>query len=127
MKRPKSYSSSRKNTKGKKFNGRLDRDMLYDGAWRRYRAVFLNVNTKCYSCSEEARVVDHVVAHKGCSKLFKDTKNHIPLCKKCHDTITALFDRHEKPKVIEKLEWIKKNRDDMSVTNTVREISKYDM
>ena len=124
MKRPKSFSPSRK-SKGKKFNGRLDRDMLYDSAWKRYRAIFLNVNKKCYSCSEEANVVDHIVAHKGCSKLFKDTKNHLPLCKKCHDIITALFDRHEKPKVIEKLEWIKKNRDDMSVKVTVKEVSTY--
>lgn len=37
-------------------------------------------------------MVDHLVPHKGDEKLFQASGNHIPLCAKCHNTVTGKFD-----------------------------------
>jgi 5-methylcytosine-specific restriction protein A len=36
-----------------------------------------------------ANVVDHIVDHRGDTKLFWDTSNWQPLCKPCHSEKTA--------------------------------------
>lgn len=36
--------------------------------------------------------MDHLVPFKGDEKLFKDTGNHIPLCEKDHNYVSAKFD-----------------------------------
>jgi len=36
-----------------------------------------------------ARIVDHVIPHRGDQELFWDTSNWQPLCKRCHDVKTA--------------------------------------
>ncbi|WP_350342360.1 HNH endonuclease signature motif containing protein [Proteinivorax tanatarense] len=39
-----------------------------------------------------AKVVDHIVPHKGDKSLFYDQQNLQPLCKSCHDRKTAKED-----------------------------------
>lgn len=62
--------------------------------WKRERVAFLQKNPLCVTCLAaghlvKATVVDHVVAHKGNSRLFWDQGNWQSLCKKCHDSKTA--------------------------------------
>ncbi len=84
---------------------------MYDTVeWVEYRTEFLQVNPFCYSCPNRARVVDHWKAHKGSEDLFWNETNFIPLCKKCHDTVTSLYDRHNPPKTEEKLKWLAQQR-----------------
>lgn len=125
MKKSPSYNPKKK-IKTPVFNSRRDRDALYDSEWYAYRTVFLKYNPRCYSCGEKSQAVDHIVAHKGDKKLFKDTKNHIPLCHRCHNTITALFDKHEKPLLVAKLEWLTLNRKMLGTENIkVVEMKRY--
>lgn len=63
-----------------------------DAVWRNYCARFLAINGRCYACGEPATVVDHLVPHKGDEKLFRATNNHIPLCEKDHNFVSAKFD-----------------------------------
>lgn len=119
MQKPKTFSPKR-NTSAKSFNGRKNRDSLYDKNWESYRNYFLRVNPKCYCCGEKSTVVDHERTHKGDKEIFWDVNNYIPLCKKCHDTITALFDRHEPQKHTEKLIWINNMRIEREIESMVR-------
>lgn len=69
----------------------------YDSDWRRYRISYLKAHPLCVECLKEgtvtlAKIVDHIVPHKGDYKLFWDPKNHQPLCKKHHDRKTASED-----------------------------------
>lgn len=95
------------------FNGRQAIDDMYDENWEKYRLEFLSHNPRCYSCGLEAEAVDHIIPHKGDKKLFWKEDNYIPLCHKCHNTITSLFDRHHRPgdkDISKKLRWIAANR-----------------
>jgi hypothetical protein len=40
-----------------------------------------------------AKIVDHVIPHKGNLKLFWDRANWQPLCKACHDGTKQQYDR----------------------------------
>lgn len=109
------------------YNGRSALDKLYDGNWEKYRLKFLRHNPTCYSCGSKALVVDHIQPHKGDEKLFKKLDNHLPLCHKCHNTITALFDKNYiKGNTIEpKLKWIAQNRINYQCDVRVKVLSEY--
>ena len=79
----------------------------YNSKWRKYREGYLKHNPLCVECLKEgiitpATVVDHIVPHKGDSKLFWDKTNHQGLCKHHHDIKTARedggFGNYIKPK-----------------------------
>lgn len=94
---------------GRSFSGKAKLlDRLYDRHWVAYRARFLAINSRCYKCGVPATIVDHLRPHQGDEKLFKQLDNHIPLCKRCHDTATALYDRRFKAgnSIKNKIEWM---------------------
>ena len=69
----------------------------YDARWQRARETYLKRHTLCVECMSEgkltpATVVDHIIPHKGDSKLFWDKTNWQPLCKRHHDIKTAKED-----------------------------------
>jgi 5-methylcytosine-specific restriction endonuclease McrA len=83
----------------------------YDREWQIYRHRFLHYNPKCYACGVDATVVDHVLAARvDRERLFWKADNHIPLCKKCHDTVTGLYDRKDPPDLEGKLQWLDNSR-----------------
>jgi 5-methylcytosine-specific restriction endonuclease McrA len=104
MKKAKVFSPP-KSTNNKKFSNKPP-SMYKTINWVEYRNKFLSANKECYACGERSTVVDHIVSHKGDEGKFWDKYNFIPLCKKCHDTITGFFDRHNPPKTEEKLKWL---------------------
>lgn len=68
----------------------------YDRRWRNARAAFLAAHPLCAECSKHgrvtpARVVDHIVPHRGDEKLFWDEKNWQSLC-----DFTSPYDCHGK-------------------------------
>lgn len=97
------------------------KERMYDTvSWTEYRLKFLSANPRCYACGTSARVVDHIVAHKEDEVKFWAVTNFIPLCKKCHDTITAYFDRHSPPKTEAKMIWISNKREETETTLKVK-------
>lgn len=59
--------------------------------------MFLSRNPLCVHCFKEgryisAKIVDHIIPHKGDMKLFWDSENHQPLCESCHNKKTAKED-----------------------------------
>jgi CO dehydrogenase/acetyl-CoA synthase alpha subunit len=125
MKKAKLFKPQKSSAKFE-FNGRKHiEDMYKSNEWEEYRKRFLDVNTKCYSCGSAATVVDHIEPHKGNILKFEKLDNHLPLCSRCHNTCTALFDRHNIPKFAAKLEWLKKNRIINEVFTRVKVLSYY--
>jgi 5-methylcytosine-specific restriction enzyme A len=66
----------------------------YDARWRKARARYLAEHPLCASCQAEGRltpatVVDHIVPHRGDTRLFWDETNWAVLCKRCHDRKTV--------------------------------------
>ena len=98
---------------------------MYDRIWTSYRFRFLHYNKDCYICPNKSSVVDHYIAHKGDEKLFKDLKNHIPLCKQCHDLITGKFDKYNPPLTQEKHIWILERRVLMNISVKVKILPYY--
>lgn len=96
----------------RQYNPNKFSDALYDSDWEKYRLQFLQLNNKCYCCGKVATVVDHVTPHKGDPWVFWKEDNYIPLCAKCHNTITTLFDKHYKKgnSIYKKMWWIDKSR-----------------
>lgn len=71
------------------------REQYTHSRWRRLRVAFLERNPLCVYCEREGRitlanVVDHVIPHRGDSRLFWDSSNWQPLCKPCHDSTKAI-------------------------------------
>lgn len=69
----------------------------YGSRWQKARETFLNRFPLCRECNRSgrirlARIVDHVIPHRGDQELFWDTSNWQPLCKTCHDRKTASED-----------------------------------
>lgn len=95
--------------------------------WRNYRARFLEANGRCYACGATATVVDHVVPHMGDVALFEKTDNHIPLCERCHNTITAKFDRRfiKGTEPTAKLQWLADSRKRLDLTFRVKVLPGY--
>lgn len=112
----------------REFNGKKEIDALYDRTWSGYRLKFLKYNPKCYACGDVATVVDHLIPHQGDVKLFKQTDNHLPLCSKCHNKITGLFDRrHVRGSGLNqnKISWLLRNRVINELTFKVRVLPSY--
>ncbi len=72
---------------------------LYGGRWQRARKLYLTMHPRCRMCSEvgklsPARVVDHIVPHRGDIDLFWDQEgNWQPLCTHHHNVVKQ---SHEK-------------------------------
>ncbi len=61
----------------------------YGGKWQRLRLDFLKKNPLCVYCQREgrvteAKVVDHIIPHRGDQKLFWNQNNWQALCKSWH-------------------------------------------
>lgn len=96
----------------KKFNSREKIDAMYKSPiWVEYSKEFLKTNPKCYSCGSPSQATDHLTPHKGDVTLFEQNNNHIPLCHKCHNTVTALFDRKPVFNLQDKIKWLHNNRE----------------
>lgn len=106
----------------KRFGKEKTRSTPYDRDWQNYRLRFLARNPDCYCCGKKSQVVDHIKPHKGDDTLFKSETNHMPLCTRCHNIITASFDRHEEPKLEDKLNWINMMRVNNMVSVKVRPV-----
>lgn len=67
----------------------------YDARWDRERAAFLKANPKCRNlrCDEPAKVVDHIIPHKGDMRLFWDRSNWQSLCVRCHSKHKQALER----------------------------------
>lgn len=59
--------------------------------WRKARASFLLVHTRC-GCGAPATVVDHIVPHRGDPVLFWDRTRWRAMCQSCHSVKTAKRD-----------------------------------
>lgn len=65
----------------------------YNRRWRAYRAGFLLRNPLCVHCQARGIItpgseVDHIIPHRGDTKVFWDYDNHQALCKPCHSRKT---------------------------------------
>jgi len=127
-KKPKVYSKRKSNNRTFINPTRHARQQMYKSSdWTSYRRRFLFHNPKCYVCYSRATVVDHTVPHKGDSKLFEDTLNHLPMCAPCHNTVTTLFDRNYKigETVEPKAKWLNRKRRELNVETKVRIMPTY--
>jgi len=127
LKKPKTYKP--KFGRGKKVFKKAElsaRQKGYDTVWEKYRFRFLHYNPNCYSCPNKATVVDHLIAHKGDSELFRKLDNHVPLCKQCHDTITGKFDRHKEQDLVGKLKWLQEKREHFNMKSKVKVLGVYE-
>jgi 5-methylcytosine-specific restriction enzyme A len=66
----------------------------YGPRWRRARQAFLARHPLCVMCAaagrlESATVVDHIVPHRGDTRLFWNKANWQSLCGRCHASKTA--------------------------------------
>lgn len=123
------FNPSYRTAPGRKLKSVVEKyEVLYDRAWRAYRKRFLEINSKCYACSNFARVVDHLIPHKGDIQLFKKLDNHLPLCEKCHNTVTALFDMKylAGQDISMKLRWLHDARMRQQNPKPVRVLAKYE-
>lgn len=133
MKKASLFKPGHGRSSNKTFNPRKHIDALYSTKeWRTYRLVFLKINSRCYACAEEATVVDHLDSHKGNIDLFWKVDNFAPLCSKCHNTVTALFDRMKNyGSYKQKVEWLTWQRAKNQINHRIKivplgeEIQKY--
>ena len=63
----------------------------YNYRWQKYREGFLRKHALCMDCQKRGRVVastvvDHIIPHRGDTKLFWDKNNHQALCESCHSS-----------------------------------------
>lgn len=125
MKRTPLYKPTRGT--GPKFDGKAHIKAMYKSPeWVSYSKKYLEINNKCYACGKPSQAVDHLLPHKGNAGLFKQLDNHIPLCFKCHNTCTALFDRYSQPKTEDKMRWLARMREKLQLTFKVFVLPRYD-
>ncbi|WP_341796171.1 MULTISPECIES: HNH endonuclease [unclassified Pseudomonas] len=79
-------------TSGSWRSGMTSSQRGYDYRWQKAREQYLNDNPLCVFCERNgrtaaARVVDHIIAHRGDMVLFWDQTNWQSLCKPCHDSV----------------------------------------
>jgi hypothetical protein len=111
MKKPKQFSPNREVKGATQFNGRAKIDALYDSAkWKAYSKKFLTHNKRCYACGNTSEVTDHIKIHRGDESLFWNETNYIPLCIRCHNTITAKFDNRPIQDLEAKMKWIRRTQ-----------------
>lgn len=70
----------------------------YSTAWQKYARAYLKRHRWCELCTHRgrnvrARVVDHIVPHRGDQRLFWDPANHQPLCGTCHNSAKQAAER----------------------------------
>jgi 5-methylcytosine-specific restriction enzyme A len=70
------------------------RERGYTTTWDKARKVWLAKHPLCAECERqgetvEAKVVDHIVPHRGDRVLFWDAANWQSLCETCHNCKTA--------------------------------------
>ena len=73
--------------------------------WVKGRLVHLQRHPLCARCLREgrttpARVVHHLVPHRGDWRLFRDPKNWESLCKPCHDAAEQSTERRGYDKTV---------------------------
>ena len=66
----------------------------YDYKWQKFRKEYLKKNPFCVVCLNkgkliQAKVIDHIVPHKGNERLFWDENNMQTLCIRCHNKKTG--------------------------------------
>lgn len=111
MKRITVFKPDRGGGEFKSYNGRAAIEAMYKSKdWENYSKKYLETNPKCYACGSRSQAVDHLKAHKGDKLLFWKADNLLPLCHKCHNRATALFDRFHIQKFQEKLNWLARCR-----------------
>ncbi len=69
----------------------------YNARWQKAPGHFLTLNPLCLDCQQDgrvvaAKVVDHIIPHKGDDELFWNQDNWQPLCKSHHSKKTAKQD-----------------------------------
>lgn len=89
------YCNEHRNLDGYRRSNASERG--YNSRWRRLSKLYLKKHPLCVKCLEKGRyetatVVDHIVPHRGDTKLFWDEKNWQALCKACHDVKTGRED-----------------------------------
>jgi 5-methylcytosine-specific restriction protein A len=74
-------------------------DRLYDYRWQRYSRERLKQHRLCVDPDKRhpdqvvlATCTDHIVPHKGDTRLFWDESNHQSLCDGCHSFKTVMED-----------------------------------
>ncbi|MCM3761049.1 HNH endonuclease [Alkalihalobacillus oceani] len=72
----------------------------YGYKWQKARKQYLKVNPLCVRCIKSgrvtpAKVVDHIIPHRGDQQPFWDVGNWQALCKKCHDRKTRTEDQYQ--------------------------------
>lgn len=60
----------------------------YNTAWQKARKSYLIQHPICVKCGRPATDVDHIIPHRGDTKLFWDTANWQSLCHECHSQKT---------------------------------------
>ncbi len=111
MKKPKQFSPNREVKGSNQFNGRAKIDAMYDSKrWIKHSRKFLEHNPKCYACGKAAEVTDHIQIHRGNEALFWNETNLLPLCARCHNTITAKFDNRPTQDLDAKMKWIRRTQ-----------------
>lgn len=70
----------------------------YGARWRAAREGFLRSHPLCCCCKANGRIVaaslvDHIEPHRGDMVKFWQSSNWQPLCKSCHDSIKAVFEK----------------------------------
>ena len=66
----------------------------YNYKWKKFREEYLKRNPFCVECIKkgkltQAKVVDHIIPHKGDERLFWDESNMQALCIRCHNKKTG--------------------------------------
>ena len=74
------------------------RDRGYTSRWDKAAATYKRDNPLCIGCEavdrvELAKVVDHIIPHKGDQSLFWDKANWQPCCAKHHDIVKQQLER----------------------------------
>lgn len=111
---------------GPRFDGNSHIKAMYKHPdWVHYSKKYLEINNKCYCCGKLSQAVDHIIPHKGNVVRFQQLDNHLPLCFKCHNTCTALFDRYAAPKTEDKMKWIARMREKFQLTFKVFVLPSY--
>ena len=95
--RPPGYRSDAQRKKDFDATRGTSTERGYNSRWRKARLTYLKKNPLCKHCEKEHRVtpateLDHIIPHKGDSKLFWDTSNWQGLCKQHHSRKTATED-----------------------------------
>lgn len=70
----------------------------YNHEWRKARIEYLAMHPHCRECAihgvtRPATVVDHIIPHRGDTRLFWHRANWQPLCAPCHNSIKQRKER----------------------------------